>query len=257
MRKFLILVVLFLLPGSFLFAVQQSVGTSPAFTTISANNTSGLSLEDDGGNLGIFIEDGGKVGIGTTNPSVKLEITGDQQKLQLTDDGGVNLNMGAENTICLIKSNGGDLRIGTGSNTNSITIDNAAAGNVGINNTAPGATLDVDGTGNFTGALTAASYADNTPYPKTKKEAYDAVMSMEGVDGELDDKKLDKYIRVKKTKQKYNPVTKSTDTIITYHRNISTSLSAQNEVLKDQIQINKDQDEIIEDLIARIEQLEQ
>ena len=38
-----------------------------------ARDTAGLSLEDDDGN-GIFIEDGGDVGIGTTNPSVGLEI---------------------------------------------------------------------------------------------------------------------------------------------------------------------------------------
>jgi len=38
-----------------------------------ARDSAGLSLEDDGGN-GIFIEDGGDVGIGTTSPSVGLEI---------------------------------------------------------------------------------------------------------------------------------------------------------------------------------------
>ena len=38
-----------------------------------ARDSAGLSLEDDGGN-GIFIEDGGDVGIGTTNPAVGLEI---------------------------------------------------------------------------------------------------------------------------------------------------------------------------------------
>ena len=38
-----------------------------------ARDTAGLSLEDSAGN-GIFIEDGGDVGIGTNNPSVGLEI---------------------------------------------------------------------------------------------------------------------------------------------------------------------------------------
>jgi hypothetical protein len=52
---------------------------SPTFTTkittpaVWASGVNGLLLADDGGN-GIFIEDGGYVGIGTSNPSVPFEI---------------------------------------------------------------------------------------------------------------------------------------------------------------------------------------
>jgi len=42
---------------------------------VKARDNSGLTLNDDGGN-GMFIEDGGNVGIGTTNPGYKLEVHG-------------------------------------------------------------------------------------------------------------------------------------------------------------------------------------
>ena len=42
---------------------------------IRARDGDGLKLYDDGGN-GLFIEDGGYVGIGTTNPGVPLEVNG-------------------------------------------------------------------------------------------------------------------------------------------------------------------------------------
>ena len=47
--------------------------------------------------------------------------------------------------------------------------------------------LTVSGTGNFTGALTAASYEDNTPdFSGTLQDAADAVMNIKGKDGKID-----------------------------------------------------------------------
>ena len=43
------------------------------FDTIRAKDASGLHIQDDAGN-GLFIKDGGNVGIGTTNPSAKLHV---------------------------------------------------------------------------------------------------------------------------------------------------------------------------------------
>jgi hypothetical protein len=43
-----------------------------------ARSSAGLRLEDDAGNLGVFIEDGGQVGIANSNPGAALHVTGDQ-----------------------------------------------------------------------------------------------------------------------------------------------------------------------------------
>ena len=49
--------------------------TKISATELKARNANGLKLHDDGGN-GLFVEDGGNVGIGNTSPSEKLEVSG-------------------------------------------------------------------------------------------------------------------------------------------------------------------------------------
>ena len=46
-----------------------------AADTVQARDSGGLLLKDDGGNLGVAVEDGGQVGIGTSTPSAKLNIS--------------------------------------------------------------------------------------------------------------------------------------------------------------------------------------
>jgi hypothetical protein len=49
--------------------------TKISATELKARNANGLKLHDDGGN-GLFVEDGGNVGIGNNTPSEKLEVSG-------------------------------------------------------------------------------------------------------------------------------------------------------------------------------------
>lgn len=64
-------------------SVNIAISSAPAITIstittrlIQAEDSDGLKLQDGGGNLGIFIEDGGNVGIGTTTPSALLDVNG-------------------------------------------------------------------------------------------------------------------------------------------------------------------------------------
>jgi hypothetical protein len=62
--------------------------------TIRALDASGLFLQDDGGNLGIFIEDGGYVGIGTSTPSNLLHVV-----QSITDANAIHAVVNASSVI--------------------------------------------------------------------------------------------------------------------------------------------------------------
>jgi gas vesicle protein len=101
-----------------------------------------------------------------------------------------------------------------------------------------------------TNNVSALSYTDRTPYPKDLATAYQAVMSMEKLpDGEyqennkeeqLDHSKLSDFIRSKDGK-----------------RDLSATVSCQNEVIKDLIKQNKELIGQNKELNKRIEALEQ
>ena len=96
----------------------------------------------------------GNVGIGTTNPSTKLQIVGDTNALTLsrsaTGPGGLLAFTDQVNTV--------QFRVGIENNANNFIIDDAANnrltilksnGNVGIGTTNPVTTLDIGGTGSI------------------------------------------------------------------------------------------------------------
>ncbi len=115
--------------------------------SITATNDSGLALYDNASN-GIFIQDGGNVGIGTTAPLTKLDVEGTASMsgtlaFRGTTDPKINIlngeNFGIQTSV------GGDTGL-----SEVLTILNI--GNVGIGTTAPSEKLEVNGNIKASGA---------------------------------------------------------------------------------------------------------
>jgi hypothetical protein len=117
-----------------------------------ANDT--VTVETNGAER-LRVTSTGNVGIGTTSPAVKLQITGSGQLLQLAGDGafmqfkntaGTNtgyIEASSGNLFTVAAENSTPLRLNT-SNTERMRI--TSAGNVGIGTTSPSQKLDVIGT---------------------------------------------------------------------------------------------------------------
>jgi hypothetical protein len=110
---------------------------------VTANNQ--LFIINNGG-TGINIKDDGKVGIGTTSPSVDLHIASSTPKLRLQDTDGGYAEIVANNTDLIIKTDPGNA---VGTSTIQFEIDGSeymrinTQGKVGIGNTSPAGQLDI------------------------------------------------------------------------------------------------------------------
>jgi len=136
-----------------------------------------------GSNALFIIEGGGDVGIGLTNPSYKLHVSGDsyftdQMRIVGSTDVGLVVESTDGSSMIALKDNStsGDYYNGIGAvgnelflksnNAERVRID--SSGNVGIGTTSPGAKLEVNGTGEFRDILYIAhggsDYAPNISF---------------------------------------------------------------------------------------------
>ena len=117
-----------------------------------ALNVSGLSLYDDGGNLGIFIQDGGNVGIGESSPDSSLHVSKAGANSIIKIEAGSD---GFDAYIDFIQNSSSKFHVGFDDTGNKFLMTRDIAvntdivintdGNVGIGTTSNSATLNVDG----------------------------------------------------------------------------------------------------------------
>jgi len=154
------------------------IGTATSSVTLgfgTANGVSGWSIgngiidnthnfriyDNTAGQNRLTLDGSGNLGIGTTSPLSKLDITdtsraynGELGSFRIADSANTNkrLFLGFDSTV-----GAGYIQSIFGGTSYLPTLINPVSGNVGIGNTNPAYKLDVSGTGNFTGALTGTS----------------------------------------------------------------------------------------------------
>lgn len=118
-------------------------------TSISAADASGLKLLDDSGTVGLFVQDGGRVGIGNINPAQPLSVTGNidttadlsaQGKVILGAAGtNYSLRKGGSDDFISVEANGSDAmfvhntgEVGIGSSSEKRELLNIVSADAGI-----------------------------------------------------------------------------------------------------------------------------
>ena len=149
----------------------QNAGTGPAILANQLGSQPVVDFQDDGTSA-FYIEDGGNVGIGCTNPTEKLEVAGNI----IAKDGGFLAGVGGDKDGFVfhdLYTAGGNyygLKAFSGPTRLSIVTDGAeylttnANGCVGIKTTAPGQRLTVAGNISACGGLSAHSHTNKANY---------------------------------------------------------------------------------------------
>ena len=112
-----------------------------------ATSTGGVSIVDDAGTVGIFVEDStGDVGIGTTSPTKRLEVAGGIKQsggtVSFTSDGFASIMAAAHLTLDTT-SNDHDVMLGCENNTADVKI--GTAGSKAITVGSPAANTSIQG----------------------------------------------------------------------------------------------------------------
>jgi hypothetical protein len=131
---------------------------------------------------GIFVDNAGNVGIGTTSPGTKLHVYEPSssdvymsvEASSSDGEAGVRLRNPAGGWDVFANNDDGDFGIAHALSDRVLTIKNTT-GNVGIGTTDPNAKLEVDGdlkvTGAYKGNISSSSGSDGAPFPRP---AYDS-----------------------------------------------------------------------------------
>jgi len=124
------------------------------------NNTNALWFKTNSTDRQMVISSAGNVGIGTTEPAVKLHVFGEGNTFQVSDDDNTGLIIdpwsNTDNNVNIDPlTAGGSFYFGRDTSLNSLIIQ---SGNVGIGTTGPEAKLDVRGQGRFVSDVSASEY---------------------------------------------------------------------------------------------------
>ena len=193
-----------------------------------------LELRANATGTGVYIKKDlpNNVGIGNSNPGTKLDVNGIIQSSTGTNAGEYRLG----GSTIINASSSALLEINKGG-FSTVAVPNGYFVHGGTSLVGPVSwEFQVHQNGYFGGAVSAAEVYDRTPYPKDLETAYAAVLSME----RLPAKKYNENDREKQLDHsKLHEFVRSQDGM---HRDLSATVSAQNEVIKD--------------LLKRIEELE-
>lgn len=192
-----------------------------------------LQLRANATGTGVYIKTTGYVGIGNSNPGTKLDVEGIIQSSTGTNSGEYRLGgstiINASSGALLELNKSGFQRVAVPSGTFII-------GGTSKLEPHPDYQLQVHKSAYFGVAVNALVFHDRTPYPKDLETAYASVLSMERLPPEdYDENDKEKQL----DHSKLHEFVGSQDGM---HRDLSATVSAQNEVIKD--------------LLKRIEELE-
>ncbi|MEE4198867.1 MAG: hypothetical protein V2I54_14605, partial [Bacteroidales bacterium] len=183
----------------------------------------GNGTADDARSNAMVVLKNGRTAIGTSGkPNSRLHVN------SLSDENALRVQVSGL-TRLIVNSNGGTA--------------------VGGNYIPPNNGLHVQGDAYFVSNVSALSFTDRTPYPKDLETAYKAVFSMNRLpEGEYDENNKENQL----DHSKLHPFVNSADG---EHRDLSATVSAQNEVIKDlvkQIEKLKDENELLKQKLNEI-----